>query len=60
VAAGLTNRIIGRRLGITEKTVGKHLEHIYQKLEVTDRLSATMAFRSWGHPASGARCDVDE
>jgi DNA-binding NarL/FixJ family response regulator len=46
VAGGLTNRMIGRRLGITEKTVGKHLEHVYDKLGVTDRVSATIAFRS--------------
>ena len=27
MAAGLTNRMIGRRLGVTEKTVGKRPEH---------------------------------
>src|SRR4029077_14357228 len=32
VAAGHTNAQIARRLGVTEKTVGKHLEHIYARL----------------------------
>jgi len=60
VAAGLTNRMIGRRLGVTEKTVGKHLEHVYEKLGVTDRVSATAAFRSSRDVASGAGRSVDE
>lgn len=40
VAAGLTNRQIGRRLGITEATVRKHLEHIFGRLGVASRTEA--------------------
>jgi DNA-binding CsgD family transcriptional regulator len=59
LAEGLTSRVIGRRLGITEKTVGKQLESAYAKLGVTDRVSATMAFRRVDPPSS-ARGVVDE
>jgi DNA-binding CsgD family transcriptional regulator len=45
VAAGHTNAQIGRRLGVTEKTVGKHLENIYARLGVSSRTAAvTRAF----------------
>jgi DNA-binding CsgD family transcriptional regulator len=45
VAAGHTNAQIARRLGVTEKTVGKHLEHIYARLRVSSRTAAvTHAF----------------
>jgi DNA-binding CsgD family transcriptional regulator len=45
VAAGYTNAQIGRRLGVTEKTVGKHLENIYARLGVSSRTAAvTRAF----------------
>ena len=40
LAAGLTNREIGRRLFITQKTVGTHVAHIFQKLDVHTRLEA--------------------
>lgn len=40
VAAGLTNRQIGRNLSIAEATVRKHLEHIYTRLEVSNRAAA--------------------
>ena len=40
VAAGHTNAQIGRRLGVTEKTVGKHLENIYARLQVSSRTAA--------------------
>jgi NarL family two-component system response regulator LiaR len=32
-----TNRQIAERLGISERTVGNHLIHIYQKLEISSR-----------------------
>ena len=45
VAAGHTNAQIARRLGVTEKTVGKHLENIYARLRVSSRTAAvTRAF----------------
>jgi DNA-binding CsgD family transcriptional regulator len=45
VAAGHTNAQIGRRLGISEGTVGTHLENIYTRLRVSSRTAAvTRAF----------------
>jgi DNA-binding CsgD family transcriptional regulator len=45
VAAGHTNAQTARRLGVTEKTVGKHLENIYARLQVSSRTAAvTRAF----------------
>lgn len=40
VAAGRTNTAIGRALGVSPRTVAKHLEHIYRKLGVTSRAAA--------------------
>jgi DNA-binding CsgD family transcriptional regulator len=40
VATGLSNRQIARRLGISEGTVRKHLENVYQRLEVPNRAAA--------------------
>jgi DNA-binding CsgD family transcriptional regulator len=40
VAAGRTNGQISRRLGISESTVRRHLEHIYQRLQVSSRAAA--------------------
>ncbi|MGH3884240.1 MAG: response regulator transcription factor [Pseudonocardiaceae bacterium] len=36
-AEGLTNREIGDRLFISRRTVGTHLTHIFQKLEINTR-----------------------
>jgi len=43
VADGLTNRQIGRALGISEGTVRKHLEHVFGRLGVTNRVAAVAA-----------------
>jgi DNA-binding CsgD family transcriptional regulator len=40
LADGCAAGAIGRRLGISNRTVGKHLEHIYRKLGCSDRLVA--------------------
>jgi DNA-binding CsgD family transcriptional regulator len=40
VAAGQTNRQIGRRLGVQESTVRKHLENVFQRLDVQSRTAA--------------------
>ncbi|MGW3078452.1 MULTISPECIES: response regulator [unclassified Kitasatospora] len=40
VAEAMSNRQIGRRLGITEGTVKRHLRNIFTKLEATTRLDA--------------------
>ncbi len=40
LADGCTNAQIARRLGIAESTVKKHLEHIFEALEVDNRVAA--------------------
>jgi DNA-binding CsgD family transcriptional regulator len=40
VASGLTDDQVGRRLGISSRTVNKHLEHIYQKTGLRNRTQA--------------------
>jgi DNA-binding NarL/FixJ family response regulator len=42
VAAGGTNQSIGAALGISEKTVEKHLEAVFAKLHVTSRVEAAV------------------
>jgi len=39
-ALGRTNRAIAHALDVSPRTVAKHLEHIYRKLDVTSRTSA--------------------
>ncbi len=41
VAAGKTNRTIGTELFISEKTVARHLNNIFNKLQVSSRAEAT-------------------
>jgi len=48
LADGLTAAAIARRLVIGERTVHKHLEHVYSKLRVTDRLSAVVRAQQEG------------
>jgi DNA-binding NarL/FixJ family response regulator len=42
IGAGLPNKTIARRLGISERTVKAHLTNIYQRLGVTDRTQAAL------------------
>ena len=42
VASGLANKQIGRRLGISEKTVKGHLTRIFQAIGVADRTQAAL------------------
>jgi len=55
VAEGLTNRQIGERLFISERTVDGHLEHVREKLAVNSRaqIAAWYVNRSRVEPASG-------
>jgi DNA-binding CsgD family transcriptional regulator len=40
VAVGATNQDVAVRLGVSQATVRKHLEHVYRKLGVTNRTAA--------------------
>jgi DNA-binding NarL/FixJ family response regulator len=42
VAEGLANKQIGRRLGITERTVKVHLGNVFRRIGVADRTSAAL------------------
>jgi DNA-binding NarL/FixJ family response regulator len=42
VRDGLPNKIIARRLGISERTVKAHLTNVYQRLGVSDRTQAAL------------------
>lgn len=41
VAAGLSNRTIGSKLDISEKTVARHISNIFTKLDLSSRSAAT-------------------
>jgi HD-GYP domain-containing protein (c-di-GMP phosphodiesterase class II) len=42
VARGLGNREMAERLGISDRTVHHHIQHIYQKLGISTRAAATL------------------
>ena len=46
VAVGATNQEAAVRLGVSEATVRKHLEHVYRKLGVTNRTAASALVRA--------------
>jgi DNA-binding CsgD family transcriptional regulator len=48
LAVGLPNKGIARQLGISTKTVGNHVEHIYTKLGVTNRAGAALLAMEYG------------
>jgi DNA-binding NarL/FixJ family response regulator len=55
IAEGRANKVIARRLGISEKTVKNHVTRILQALDVTDRTQAALwAQRQGIGPDSGA------
>jgi DNA-binding NarL/FixJ family response regulator len=47
-AEGLTAREMGRRLGVSERTVSTHLDHIYRKLGAHGRVAALDVARRMG------------
>jgi DNA-binding CsgD family transcriptional regulator len=49
LASGLPAGAIAHRLGIAEGTVRKHLERVYTKLDVHDRLSAALRGQELGY-----------
>jgi DNA-binding NarL/FixJ family response regulator len=55
LVAGLPNKLIARRLGISEKTVKSHLTNVFRAIGVTDRTQAALwaernGFRPPEHP----------
>ena len=42
VARGLSNKDIARRLVISPKTAGNHIEHIYAKIDASSRSTASL------------------
>ena len=42
LARGSTNRQVASRLGISPKTVGRHVEHVYAKAGVSSRAAAAL------------------
>lgn len=42
-----SNREIAGELGITERTVKAHLRNVFEKLDVTDRLSLVLKIKNW-------------
>jgi DNA-binding CsgD family transcriptional regulator len=52
VAVGCTNAQIARALFVSEATVGKHLENIYTRLGVTNRIAAVSAIDTLNTPTS--------
>ncbi len=66
LACGKTNRDIGTILGISPRTVNKHLDHIFPKLGVETRTAAAaraLAHHEGGKPAAttciGLICDTE-
>jgi len=52
VRQGLTNKQIGRELGIVEDTVKKHLQHIYDKIGVRRRALLALGVPEHAEPTS--------
>jgi DNA-binding NarL/FixJ family response regulator len=52
VANGLTNREIGKKVFISEKTVKTHLNHIFDKLKVNNRFKAALLIMNRSEGAS--------
>jgi DNA-binding NarL/FixJ family response regulator len=50
LGTGVSNAVIGHRLGLTEKTVKNHLNHVFAKLGVRNRTEAVLR---WLGPGNG-------
>jgi DNA-binding NarL/FixJ family response regulator len=53
IVQGLANKQIGRRLGISEKTVKGHLTNLFQRIGVADRTQAAL----WAERTGALRGD---
>jgi DNA-binding NarL/FixJ family response regulator len=54
LVAGMANKLIARRLQISEKTVKSHLTRIFRELHVTDRTQAALWAERHGVPSGDA------
>ena len=57
LARGLSNKEIGDRLGISRKTAGHHVEHIYTKTGTTNRALASLFAANHGLIGGSSRVD---
>ena len=57
IARGYANKQVAATLGISSKTVGHHIEHIYAKAGVTTRAGATLFAMEHGLLSVGSRPD---
>lgn len=55
IADGLTNRLIGERLIISEKTAGRHVQNLFAKLRVHNRAQAARIAAERGITSGGGR-----
>ena len=55
IALGMSNKTIGQKLFITEKTVKTHAYHIFGKLEVSSRVQAALLFQHYQRTAGRTR-----
>ncbi len=55
VAVGMTNKEVAARLGISDRTVGHHMQHVYGKLGVTTRAAASLLALQYELVATDAR-----
>ena len=49
VARGRSTNDISEKMGLSTNTINTHLKRIYHKLDVTDRVSATLRFLALGY-----------
>jgi len=59
VASGLSNREVGDRMGIAEKTVKFHLSSIFAKLDVRNRVEASLVARQEWESLTNISQDAD-
>jgi len=57
LARGLSNKEIAERLVISGSTAGKHIEHIYEKLDVSSRAAASLLAVQHGFLPEAPRVD---
>jgi DNA-binding NarL/FixJ family response regulator len=58
VAAGLSNREISRKLGLSEHTVKNHLFRIFDKLGISTRIELVLYALSWTKRPASASSDA--